>query len=393
MAKVLLVDTNFSSGPIYEELVSMGLHVHVVGNNPGDFLAKATPNYWNRDYADTESLAALVDEEKFDFLVPGCTDRSYLSCAAVSRGRFPGFDTADACEAIFNKRKFRVLADRLGMPVPKKLFSGMRPTAWPIIVKPVDAFSGKGITVLREDNAYALEHALKLARDTSPTGEYLIEQFVEGQLHSHTAFLREGKIVQDFIVQEDSTVNPFVVDTSRVLSDVNPELLEQLRAFVEIMANELTLADGLLHTQFISAGNELWMIEITRRCPGDLYSQLIELTTGYRYCQSYTLPFLGKSVQKYSVKLRNDLIMRHTITIKNTQSFAYLRFNSALHIERLTPLSVAGDQLKPSPKSRIGILFCRATDQENLDHIYESTLQQNLYEVHDRSVSSPGISQ
>jgi hypothetical protein len=46
MAKVLLVDTNFSSLPIYHALVALGHDVHVVGNNPVDCLAKISPNYW-----------------------------------------------------------------------------------------------------------------------------------------------------------------------------------------------------------------------------------------------------------------------------------------------------------------------------------------------------------
>ena len=382
MARVLLVDTNFSSGPIYGELVSMGHDVHVVGNNPDDYLAKISPNYWNLNYADTDALAKLVGENGFEFLVPGCTDRSYTSCVAISAGCFPGLDPVETSGAIFNKGNFRRLAARLGLPVPRKLTSDLALSRWPIIVKPADAFSGKGITVLQEKDSPALEKAIRVARDVSPTGEYLIEEFIEGQLHSHSAFLRDGQVVQDFIVQEDSTVNPFVVDTSRVLHDAPSSLLARLRGCIEVMARELTLADGLMHTQFMRKGEDFWLIEITRRCPGDLYSQLIELTTGYPYARSYVLPFVGKSVPDFAGDWREDPIMRHTVTLIAAQSLAYLRFKLALQIERWTPLSLAGDQLKPSPQSRVGILFCRAADHQDLEHIYQKTLQRNLYEVH-----------
>ena len=36
--KILLLDTNFSSGPIYNYLVESGNEVYVIGNNPNDFL-------------------------------------------------------------------------------------------------------------------------------------------------------------------------------------------------------------------------------------------------------------------------------------------------------------------------------------------------------------------
>jgi len=382
MAKVLLVDTNFSSGPIYQELLAMGHDVHVVGNNPGDYLAKVSPNYWQMDYADTDALGVLIDHQGYEFLVPGCTDRSYLSCVAVGKGRFPGLDKADACDAVFNKASFRHLAERLGLPIPTRLAVDRQPTCWPVIVKPVDAFSGKGITVLREGDAHAFDQAVATARAASLGGKHLIETFVVGQLYSHSAFLRDGRVVQDFLVQENSTANPFVVDTSRVVAGAPTEMLVRLRRCAEDIAAALDLVDGLLHTQFIGTGEELWLIETTRRCPGDLYSQLIELTTGYPYVRAYVQPFLGTPVEKGDTQLRCDPIMRHTVTLHVAQSFAYLRFKAAVHIERWTPLSLAGDQLQPSPQGRIGVLFCRATDTQDLDRIYKTTLGRNLYEGH-----------
>jgi hypothetical protein len=74
--------------------------------------------------------------------------------------------------------------------------------------------------------------------------------------------------------------------------------------------------------------------------------------------------------------------MRHTVTLCAAQSFAFLRFKVALHIERWTSLSLAGDQLQPSPQGRIGVLFCRAADAHDLDRLYKLTLDRDLYEVH-----------
>jgi biotin carboxylase len=245
----------------------------------------------------------------------------------------------------------------------------------------VDAFSGKGIAVLRGDDPSTFPHAIAQARDVSPSGEVIVEEYVEGQLHSHSAFIRNGRIVFDFLVREDSTANPFVVDTSRVVHG-SSGLLRRLRWCAESLSTELGLVDGLLHTQFISNDQGIQLVESTRRCPGDLYSQLIELTTGYRYARAYVLPFLGRSTEIHRSESRHDPIMRHTITVKAAQSLAYLRFKSAIHVERWTPLSLTGDQLHPSPQGRVGILFCRATDAQDLDRIYQATLKRDLYEVH-----------
>ena len=69
------------------------------------------------------------------------------------------------------------------------------------------------------------------------------------------------------IVEEHGTANPFVVDTSRVSYDFPSATLEGIRNDIMPLAGELRLQDGLIHTQFIKAGNQCWLIEVTRRCP------------------------------------------------------------------------------------------------------------------------------
>jgi hypothetical protein len=45
MKKVLLLDTSFSSAPIYSALVELGYDVYVCGNNPQDYLAVTVEKY------------------------------------------------------------------------------------------------------------------------------------------------------------------------------------------------------------------------------------------------------------------------------------------------------------------------------------------------------------
>jgi hypothetical protein len=391
MAKVLLVDTNFSSRPIYDVLERLGHEVHVVGGNPADSLAKSCARYWHLNYADTVALRSLVEKEGFDFLVPGCTDRSYTSCAVVSQGRFPGIASVAVDTELNHKDQFRSLGQRLKLPVPQVQWQDepaetnsppphISQLGWPLVVKPVDGFSGKGVTVLLDANKTHLEQAISAARAASGRGQCLLEDYVQGQLHSHSAFLQAGRVVQDFIVEEHGTANPFVVDTSRVLPQVSKGLHATLRQSIEAIAAELDLGDGLVHTQFILACEQPWLIEITRRCPGDLYSQLIELSGGEGYVNNYVLPFLGlpfaiQPLQPYAP------VMRHTVTVPAAQCFDHLHFRQALLLERWVPLSLTGDRLEPSPASRIGILFARAEDEGRLASLYALTLQRRLYEV------------
>lgn len=380
MSKILLVDTSFSSTPIFNELLKLGHEVHVAGINPQDCLAKKAEHYWKVNYSDIAALQALVDTQKFDFIVPGCNDKSYESCASLTGRALIGIDSLNTNQTINNKKLFKKWAARSNFPVAQEQDSNQNTLRWPLIVKPVDAFSGKGISIIQSPDEQALNAAISYAKQASSSQEYLIEDYVSGQLYSHSAFLHNHRILKDFFVREDCTVNSFAVDTSHVCYDFPENLRLQIRSCIESMSSDLNLCDGLIHTQFIRNADNFWMIEVTRRCPGDLYSQLIELSTGFRYALAYALPFVGEMTLPDD-QLPNQHVMRHTVTVDTACNFDHLHFQHPVLLERWVALSLVGDSLKPSPASRIGIMFCKTYDQPTFRNLYETTLSRQLYDV------------
>lgn len=380
MDKVLLLDTNVASAPIHQYLVGAGYEVHVVGRNPNDFLAKAVPNYINLDYSDVEATLALVERLGVRFIVPGCNDLSYETCAQVSARRsFPGVDPIEAVHTLGNKQAFRRYAAQNDTPAPREIAEADAVTGRPIIVKPVDAYSGRGVTALKSPTAQDIRAAVTLAKEFSQRGACLIEEFVEGQLYSHTAFLGEHGVVADFIVEEYGSINPFTVDTSCVVFDFDPGLLQKVRRAIEQIARDLRLTSGLIHTQFIFDGERFWIVEITRRCPGDLYSLLISLSTGFNYAENYVRPFIGQPFEGRDGP--RSAIMRHTISLREEQTFGSLQFHQPVHVEKFVPLAMAGERVAASPFGRIGILFAWTEDGPTLDELMGVTLRGELYSV------------
>jgi carbamoylphosphate synthase large subunit len=382
MKKVLLVDTNFSSAPIYNYLIELGYEVYVIGAKPNDFLAKSVKNYINFDYSDIEGTRKIINEVKIDFIVPGCNDVSYKVCSELnSKRNFHGLDSIENNEIINSKDKFRAFASKIGLHIPRVIPKDQVGEIWPIIVKPVDAYSGQGMTVLQKSEQSLLQSSIDKAQKFSSLNEYLVEEYVEGQLYSHSAFIRDRKIVQDFIVQEECIANPFVVDTSRVIYDFNFEMLLQIRIEISLLAENLKLIDGLIHTQFIKNGNSFWLIEITRRCPGDLYSQLIKLSTGFNYAETYAKPFINEKFLQSNNELKQARIIRHTISQSKDGILGSLKFNCPIQIEKIIPLSITGDVIKASPFGRIAIVFLKSNTKEEQSELYQRTVKRNLYTI------------
>ena len=144
MKKVLLLDTNVSSFPIYNFLVSCGYEVSVIGTNPKDYLAKCAKHYIQADYSNYEILTEILDTHKFDSVIPGCNDVSYFAAAKANELRgFYGIDSSYITNVINNKSEFRNFALSNNISVPKVLtLDEAIISNETIIIKPTDAYSG-----------------------------------------------------------------------------------------------------------------------------------------------------------------------------------------------------------------------------------------------------------
>ncbi len=376
---VFLVDTNRGSYPLLRTLTDQGWNVSVVGADPAAPLAKLCPRYIQANYADGQQLCSLVAESPHAAIVPGCTDASYLACVALPGAPKRGLDEPDAVRQIFNKQALRQLAMKLGIQQPAELTEAEALGAERVLIKPVDGFSGAGITLLMQPTLESLREAVAASARQSPSGRALIETFVVGQLYSHSAFLKDQQIQHDFFVRENCVDFPYAVDTSCLALDLAAAVEQQVRRGVQRLARELRLQDGLIHTQFLDRKGEAYLLEITRRHPGDLYGLLIQLATGFDYTAHYLNAFLPDPCQPSLHEIGERFIIRHTITAGPGHGLWSLRFHAPVTIRQWIPLAKAGDHLPPAPQGRVAIVFLESHDEEAHREVYARLINRSLY--------------
>ena len=108
---------------------------------------------------------------------------------------------------------------------------------------------------------------------------------------------------------------------------------KQIINAVEKLARYLRLKDGLIHSQFIWDGCNIHLIDRNRRIAGDLYSQLIELSTGHPYVENYVRPFLDMPYKNIEDSDTRIPIMRHTVSVSKEQNFNHISFKESLFLE------------------------------------------------------------
>lgn len=381
MKKVLLVGSSYSAAPVLMRLKQRDLHVSVCGKLKDDPCHHYADTSHFIDYSDKSQLLDLVESEDFDFLVPTCNDYSYVSCAFIAEQYgFPGFDTGTTSHILHNKSAFRDFTEAHKLPAPRLVRQkagqpvDLERMNFPLLVKPVDSFSGRGVTKvhLPQDLQPAIDEALGSSR----ASEAVIEEFVEGSLHSHSAYVRSQEIVFDAFVDEYCTVYPYQVNCSNHPSRLSESQMELFRAAMLRLIKALQISDGLLHTQFIINDDRFWIIECMRRCPGDLYSRLIELSTGVDYLELFVRPFLNEELPVNLRPTKQKYIGRHTIS--SPKPLFYYAYSENLPTKAVSTVALkySGEELQPAPYDKLAIVF---TEYQNRSDMLDITPRMDDY--------------
>jgi carbamoylphosphate synthase large subunit len=355
---VLLCDAAFSAVPILLALKKRGLRTAVCGSRPNDPGHALADFSLVLNYADKELLLRTVAKQRIDFLVPGCTDVSYLSCAWVAHELgLNGFDIPESTRTIHRKDAFREFCRAHGFPTPRStsLASEVASLRFPVLIKPSDAFSGRGI--VKVERLEDVQRGIDQAKSQSNTRTVVFEEFVEGDLYSHSAFLRNGVVMSDFFVNEYCTVHPYQVNSSHVCIDLSDRIVRALRDWLQQFAARLALVDGLVHTQFISDGDSFHVIEVMRRCPGDLYALLVQKSMVVNYPEMYAATFCGFEAEVSKDASIQRYFSRHTVSVDHDCIFFSSRLSLPAVQASFVPLKRTAEVLRAAPMDRAGIYF------------------------------------
>lgn len=360
--KVLLVGSSFSAVPILFDLKKRGAYVAVIGKYENDPCHSYADQSFYEDYSDKKRLLAIFKDGEFDYIVPSCNDYAYLSCAYVANiVGLPGFDTPKLTEVFHFKDRFRSFCEKNAIPVPKiygevtdSVTNIKKDIMGRVLVKPVDSFSGRGVQLVRSNDE--LPKAINEAFSMSRIKAAVIEEYVEGSLHSHTAFIHNGKIIWHDFVDEFCEVYPYQVDRSSYPTCLSTEICAAVNASIEKIVEILSPADGLLHTQFIASKTKYWIIETMRRCPGDLYGHQFKFAFGFDYEHEYVSSFVG-AIPTVNIKKDTIKIERRILSSAHPLSFAGIALKNETREMILIPLKESGQKLQAAPFDKVGIAF------------------------------------
>lgn len=249
-----------------------------------------------RDYADkfyqistldVSAIKQLAIEENVDFLITVCTDQALLTVAQVSEELgLPCYIDYETARNVTNKAYMKKIFADNDIPSAKYMIfdniSDPMQIDWkyPVIVKPVDCNSSKGVTKVtnNEELARKFSTALKCSRTCSA----LIEEYIVGDELSVDAYIENGvaHILDITYSEKIKDEEKFVIFRTWHPAEITPSIEEKVEHIVQIIADAFKIKNSPMLVQMLSDGKNVYVLEFSARTGGGLKYLSIERQTG-----------------------------------------------------------------------------------------------------------------
>lgn len=178
--KLLIIGANPETASLVKKANDMGIVTYVTDNNPNAYAKMFADKPCNVDGTDVDGLVELVRKEKIDGVLVGVAEALIPTyCEVCKRLNYPCFATLEQFEIMIKKHKFKDTCRRYGVPtVPEFSQDNLDKVEYPVVVKPVDSCSSKGVSICT--NREELDNAVKKALDFSVCKKFLIEKYMAG---------------------------------------------------------------------------------------------------------------------------------------------------------------------------------------------------------------------
>lgn len=315
MKKILILGGSHRDIPLIKASQDLGYFVITLGNK--DYYLGH--NYSNKAYKinfnDLNMVKKIIDDENIDYILPGSGEESYLNTVKLAHELNIGnFDIPEVANLIHNKWKFKEFCLNNNISTPNGKFytniDDLTDLSFPIVVKPTNLSGGRGVEIVnsKEELVKSLLEAKKV------TNEIFLEEFIEGKLIAYSIVLKNQKIIYGFTGEDKTYLNKYLI-TSAFPCEVKEETLQKMKYDIEKIAKLLNLVDGMFHLQIMIKDDIPYIIDVTRRIPGDLYPYLIEYCDGVEYSKAVVKAYTkGVIDDEFDTKYeKQNFIIRHCV--------------------------------------------------------------------------------
>lgn len=285
--KALVVAGGIPQIALIRELKDRGVETVLVDGSTSPVALPYADKFINVNIFDIDAVKTIAKKEKVDFLITVCADQVLLVVAKISEMLgLPWYIDYETAKRVSDKELMKKVFVENGIPTSRYVvmdefdIEKIRRLSYPLIVKPVDAYSSKGVKKTQNENE--LKQAFEEARNISRSKNVIVEEFFEGEEISVDLFVEEGKAHVLCISNSDKVKDDerFVIFRGRYPAHASPEIKDKVAEVSQKIADAFGIKNAPMLVQMLTDGKRVMVLEFCARTGGAMKWLLIQHVSG-----------------------------------------------------------------------------------------------------------------
>lgn len=285
--KALVVAGGMPQITLIKQLKDRGVETVLVDGSPTPVALPYADIFYNVNIFDIEAVKRIAVEEKVDFLITVCADQVLLVVAQISEELgLPWYIDFKTAKMVSDKELMKKIFVQNDIPTSQYVVMSdfdiekTKHLHFPLIVKPVDAYSSKGVKkVLDNDD---LKVAFEEAKNISRSKSAIVEEFFEGEEISVDLFIEDGKAHVLCISNSDKVKDEehFVIFRGRCPVHASDSIRNEVGKVCQKIADAFGIKNAPMLVQMLTDGNRVNVLEFCARTGGAMKWLLIQHASG-----------------------------------------------------------------------------------------------------------------
>lgn len=315
MGKALVLAGGFPQIELIKNLKARGYTVILADYLENPVAKKYADVFYRESTLDVEAISNIAKKEKVDFLITVCTDQALLTVAKVSKQLnlpcYIDYETAVNCT---NKSYMKDVFYNNEIPTSKYYCGNnleeidIDKLKYPLIVKPVDCNSSKGVKKVYEK--VELKKAFSEAVELSRTKTAIVEEFVSGRELTIDVYVENGK-AKVLAVSESEKIasdNKFVIFRTIYPVQIPNEAVKKIEETAQKIATAFGIQNAPMLVQSIFDGENIFVLEFSVRTGGGVKFLHIKRITGFDVIDA-VIELTLKNKPSYNERQKEDVYL------------------------------------------------------------------------------------
>lgn len=318
--KALVVAGGLPQIELLKQLSNRGISTVLADGNASAIAKPYADTFYQVDIFDTEAVKEIAVNEKVDFLITVCADQVLLVVAEVSEVLgLPCYIDFETAKNVSDKIRMKRIFKEYGIPTSNYVetnwfdLSAIDKLCYPLVVKPVDAYSSKGVR--KAENVEELKKYYIEAAEISRSGGVIVEEFFAGKEISVDAFVIDGK-AQILCVSDSEKVKDqdrFVIFRGKYPVTASEEIMHKIEIIAQKIADAFGLVNSPLLIQMLNDGKHVSVLEFCARTGGNMKYLLIKHSCGVDVIRATIDITLGNPPDITRKKTGNNVVVNDFI--------------------------------------------------------------------------------